>query len=72
LTPEGLLQFNLPGESPRMVLDIGFGAKEMDPVLHTVLIRAEDNQVDLIWRGSQSYPGLDWLPEMKTLVAEVD
>lgn len=71
LTAEGLLQFRLPGEVPRMVLDIGFGPKTLEPVLHSVIIRGEDRQVDLVWRGSQPYPGLEWLAEMKTLEAEV-
>ena len=64
-------QFRLPGEVPRMVLDIGFGPKTLEPVLHTVIIRGEDRQVDLVWRGSQPYPGVEWLAEMKTLEAEV-
>ncbi len=72
LTSEGLLQFSLPNETPNMSMDIGFGAKEMVPMLHTVMIRSEERQVDLVWRGSQPYPGLDWLPEMTTLVVEVD
>ena len=71
LTQEGILQFLLPGESPSMVLDIGFGPKSLEPVLHTVCIRGEDGQVDLVWRGSQPYPGVEWLSEMKTLVVEV-
>jgi hypothetical protein len=69
LSPESLLHFRLPGEAPEMVLDIGFGAKSLDPVLHSVLIRGEDRQVDLIWRGCQPYPGMDWLPEMTKLEA---
>jgi hypothetical protein len=28
-------------------------------------------QVDLVWRGAHAYPGVDWLPEMKRMVAEV-
>lgn len=72
LTPEGFLEFRLPGETPKLVLDIGFGAKSLDAVIHTVMIRAEDNQVDMVWRGSQPYPGIDWLPEMTTLVVEAD
>jgi hypothetical protein len=71
LTTEGMLQFRLPGEVPRLVLDIGFGPKTMEPALHTVIIRGEDRQVDLVWRGSQAYPGVEWLAEMKTLEAEV-
>lgn len=72
LTPEGIMQFRLPGEKPKMILDIGFGPKDLDPVLHTVCVRGEDMQLDLVWRGSQPYPGVDWLAEMATLVVEVE
>ena len=71
LTPERLLSFNLPGDKPRIMLDIGLGENELTTVLHTVCIRLEDNQVDLIWRGAHPYPGVDWLPQMKRLHAEV-
>lgn len=72
LTPEHLLSFTLPGERPRLMLDIGLGENELTPVLHTVCIRLEDRQLDLIWRGAHPYPGVDWLPQMKRLHAEVD
>lgn len=64
LAPEGLLRFRLPGERPRIGLDIGEGTEEPDVVLHTVTIRMEDREVDLVWRGAVGYPGPDWLPEM--------
>jgi hypothetical protein len=67
----GALEFSLPGERPKLMLDIGIGESELEPVLHTVCIRPDDMQVDLIWRGAHPYPGLDWLPEMKSLHAEV-
>ena len=71
LTPTGSLTFKLPGETPVITLDIGSGENKLQPVLHTVCIRPEQMQVDLIWRGAHPYPGWDWLPEMKRLVAEV-
>jgi hypothetical protein len=71
LTPEGTLDFRLPGDRPRMMMDIGFGANELDVVLHTVCVRLDAMQVDLVWRGAHEYPGLDWLPEMKKLEYEV-
>jgi hypothetical protein len=71
LTPEGLLLFRLPGETPRIGLDIGLPGRELDVVLQTVVVRGEDRQVDLIWRGTRPYPGLDWLPEMTKLEVEV-
>jgi len=71
LTPSGHLDLMLPGDPPKLMLDIGLGENQLSPVLQTVCIRPEDMQLDLIWRGIHSYPGLDWLPEMKQLRAEV-
>jgi len=71
LTPDSLLAFQLPGETPQMMLDIGLGENELKPVLHTVCIRLDAMQVDLVWRGAHEYPGLDWLPEMKKLNAQI-
>lgn len=71
LTPTGELQFKLPGSKPGITLDIGKGENELTAVLHTVCIRLEAQEVDLIWRGSMEYPGIDWLPEMKRLNARI-
>lgn len=71
LTPSGLLEFDLPGDTPKLMLDIGLGENELQPFLHNVCIRPDDMQVDLIWRGAHPYPGLDWLPQMRRLHAEV-
>jgi hypothetical protein len=71
LTPAGLLSFGLPRDAPRIMLDIGLGENELRPVLHTVTIRPDEMQLDLVWRGAHEYPGVDWLPEMKRLVAKV-
>jgi hypothetical protein len=71
LTQEGQLRFTLPGDALRIMLDIGLGENELEVVLETVCIRAEDRQVDLIWRGAHQYPGVEWLPEMKRMVARV-
>jgi hypothetical protein len=71
LTPGGSLVFQLSGEAPSIMLDIGLGENQLEPFLHTVCLRLEEMQVDLVWRGAHSYPGLDWLPEMKKLAAEV-
>jgi hypothetical protein len=71
LFPTGPVAFTLPRERPRIALDFGRGLAEPDPVLHTVQIRADEGQLDLVWRGAVRHPGIDWLPEMKRLVAEV-
>ena len=65
LDPSGEIQFQLPGERPTIGLDIGEGVQEPPVFLHTVLIRLEERQVDLVWRGAVAYPGPDWLPEKK-------
>lgn len=71
LTPEGRLAFPLPVEKPKMSLDLGSGPTELAPVLHTACVRVADRQLDMIWRGALRYPGVEWLPQMKRLVAEV-
>jgi hypothetical protein len=67
LDPQGRTQFQLPGERPRIGLDIGGEVQEPAVVLHTVMIRTDDRQLDLVWRGAVAYPGPDWLPEMKKM-----
>jgi hypothetical protein len=71
LTPDGALDFALPSDVPAMTLDIGLGESALTPVLHTVGIRVDEMEVDLVWRGALPYPGVDWLPEMKRLTATV-
>jgi hypothetical protein len=71
LTRDGELQFVLPGDRPSIGLDLGTGPSELTAVLHTVSVRVEDMQVDMIWRGAHEYPGRDWLPQMKTLEATI-
>ena len=67
LTPQGQCHFYLPGEQPKIGLDIGEGLYEPEVVLHTVMIRMEDKQVDMVWRGAVPYPGSDWLPKIKKM-----
>lgn len=67
VVPEGRLSFYLPGDQPSLGLDVGLGLQEPPVFLQTVMIRMEDKQVDLVWRAAASYPGPDWLPEMKKM-----
>jgi hypothetical protein len=67
LTPEGRLEFALPGGKPRVQIDIGLGPQEPEAVLHTVQIHGEERQVDLVWRAAIPYPGPDWLSQMAKL-----
>jgi hypothetical protein len=72
LTPDGMLKFSLPGERPVIGLDLGSGLRELTARLHTVSIRPDDLEVDLIWRGAQTYEGFGWLPKMTKLHAEIN
>ena len=72
LTPHGLLEFTLPTEAPKVHIDMGQGPQEPPSVLHTVQIRGEDMQIDLVWRACVPYPGLDWLPQMTTFEMKVE
>jgi len=71
LTQEGKLSFRLPGDSPGIGVDIGGGVQQPEVVLHTVMIRMEDRQVDLVWRGAIPYAGPDSLPDLKKMEVEV-
>ncbi|MDO8334622.1 MAG: DUF2169 domain-containing protein [Nitrosomonas sp.] len=71
MTSSGLLEFSLPNDAPRISLDIGLGEQQLVARLHTVSIRPDDLEVDLIWRGALDYEGYSWLPKMKRLHAEV-
>lgn len=71
LTPGGALSFDLPKDQPALAIDIGFGSTEPDVLMHTVMIRMEDRQVDLTWRAAILYDGPDWLPKMRKLEIDV-
>jgi hypothetical protein len=72
LSPEGRLDFHLPADAPRIGLDIGSGIEAPDVVLHTVQIRLEERQVDLVWRAAVPYAGRDWLPQMRRMQVFAD
>jgi hypothetical protein len=67
LSPQGELRTQLPDERPRVGLEIGMGLQEPTAYLHTLMIRLEDRQLELVWRAAVSYPGPDWLPEMRKM-----
>jgi Uncharacterized protein conserved in bacteria (DUF2169) len=48
-----LLEFDLPGERPRMLIEPpGAGTRELDPLLQTVLVEPDEDRVTLTWTGS--------------------
>jgi hypothetical protein len=67
LTPEGKSLFYLPADAVKISMDIGSGIVEPEVVIHTVMIRMEDKQIDIVWRGAVPYPGTDWLPQIKKM-----
>lgn len=71
LASSGVLKFSLPGDTPQIGLDLGSGLNELEVRLHTVSIRPDDEELDVIWRGARTYPGYRWLSKMTKLHAEV-
>jgi hypothetical protein len=67
LTDAGQFYFYLPGDAPRLGLDIGEGVQEPDVALHTVMIDMDELRLDLVWRGAVPYRGPDWLPQMRKM-----
>jgi hypothetical protein len=65
LTPQGVVQFRLPSDLPKIGLDIGEGMQEPEVALHTVMIHMDEGEVDLVWRGAVPYQGPEWLPQMR-------
>lgn len=63
----GRQYFQLPSAAPRIGLDIGEGVEEPEVAMQTVMIRMDEGQVDLVWRGAVPYRGPDWLPEMRRM-----
>jgi len=50
-------EFRLPGEQPKIHLDVGNGTEWMEPVLQNVVIYKGTDQLTLVWRGSCRYDG---------------
>jgi hypothetical protein len=71
LQPRPKTEFRLPGERPHIGLDLGEGVQEPPVVLQTVMIRLEEQQVDLVWCGAVPYGGPDSLPHLKKIEASV-
>jgi hypothetical protein len=71
MTPDGFLEFSLPGETPVVLIDIGQGEQQLQAALDTVCIRTDELEIDLVWRAVHVYEGYAWLPKMKRLQVEV-
>lgn len=71
LTADGALDFELPGERPVISIDLGHGEQELSPALHTVCIRPDERQLDLVWRGSVDFGPASRLAGLSRLEAWV-
>jgi len=71
LAQAGALDFQLPGETPRIGLDTGAGAQPLETRLHTVSIRPDDLALDMVWAGVMTFGPASRLAAMRTLEAHV-
>ncbi len=71
LTPSGLLSFQLPGETPRIALDVGSGPQALAAKLMTVTIQPEVMTFDMIWAGHYSVGEYSRWSTIKNLQPEV-
>jgi len=67
LNEAGQFYFYMPGDAPRLALDIGAGAQEPAVALHTVAIDMDELRLDVVWRGAVDYAGPEWLPQMRKM-----
>lgn len=71
LTPDGTLDFNLPGETPHIALDIGAGNQALDSKIYTVSIRPDDLELDIVWGGTLNFGPYSKLSSLRCLQAHV-
>jgi hypothetical protein len=71
LTRDGALDFRLPGDEPRMSIDLGKGEQSMTPRIHTVSIRPDDMQLDMVWCASMPFGPYSRLGKLQRLEAWV-
>jgi hypothetical protein len=71
LTTGGALDFRLPGDTPRIALDTGAGSQVLETRMHTVTIRPEDLELDIIWGGMLTFGPYSKLSTLRRLEADV-
>ena len=71
LTPDGLLRLTLPGDTPAIGLDVGEGMRGLTVALHTVSIRPDDGELDLVWRGAYAVGDAIRIASVRRLESEV-
>jgi hypothetical protein len=52
MTPQGVLQFQLPAARPRIVYEIEGSVVERPALLDTIIIEPDDSQFQLVWRAA--------------------
>jgi len=66
---EALFEFDLPGDTPELVLQPpGIEARMLDPLLQTVLIEPDEDRVTLTWAGVMQV-AMPYPPEMVATMA---
>lgn len=71
LSPDKECVFRLPGDTVKIGIDIGKGSVEPNVFIQTVMIRMEDRQLDIVWRGAIPFEGPDWFPKMTKMEISV-
>ena len=71
LTPDGSLDFRLPGETPQIALDVGSGAQPLMTRIHTVSIRPDELEVDIVWGAALTFGPVSKLSQLRRLQAHV-
>lgn len=64
--------FQLPGDRPLALLDLGEGTRAAKTVLHTVEIHKETHQLTMVWRGSFRYAGAQSLGSLDHMSFSVE
>ena len=63
-----LFDFQLPDDLPSLWIEVNDeGVEGLAPVLQTVMVHKETNQVTLVWRGSAYYGGPQEMAEYSNL-----
>ena len=71
LTPDGLMEFALPGEFPDISIDTGKGQEGLQARLFSVSISPDQGSMDMIWAGIKEIGDYRNWSTVKTLVPEV-
>jgi hypothetical protein len=71
LSAEGAIDFTLSGDVPQIALDLGPGAQPLEAMIHTISIRPDELQLDMIWRGTLAFGSYAKLASVRRLEALV-